>query len=95
MLEFVYSNIKCLEIARQNGIQGTVVIFFVVDNNGQIQDPEVVRDIRGEYGKADLKVIEMMADMEKKWRHRIKDSKAVNVQYNLPVRFTFNGEEEG
>lgn len=84
-----------MEIARQNGIQGTVVIFFVVDNNGQIQDPEVVRDIRGEYGKADLKVIEMMADMEKKWRHRIKDSKAVNVQYNLPVRFTFNGEEEG
>lgn len=93
MLEFVYSNIKYLKIARQNGIQGTVVISFVVDNNGQIQDPEVVRDIGGEYGKADLKVIEMMADMEE-WRHRIKDSKAVNVQYNLPVRFTFNGEEE-
>ena len=95
MLKFVYNNIKYPEIARNNGIEGTVVVSFVVDRTGQIQNPEVVRDIGGECGKEALRVIKLMADMEGKWRPGIKDGKAVNVKMNFPIRFTLYREEEG
>ena len=94
MLEFVFSNIRYPELARVNGIEGTVVIAFVVDRTGQIQNPQIVRDIGAECGKEALRVVKMMADMEEKWRPGIQDGKAVNVEYNLPVRFTLNREKE-
>ncbi|TVR88675.1 MAG: M56 family peptidase [Saprospirales bacterium] len=95
MLTFVYDNIKYPEIARSNGIEGTVVISFVVDRTGQIQNPKIVRDIGGECGKEALRVIELMADLEEKWIPGIKEGKAVNVRYNFPVRFSLEEEEEG
>ena len=45
MLEFIYKNIKYPAIARENGVEGTCVVRFVVDSDGSISSPEVVRDI--------------------------------------------------
>ena len=45
MLEFIYKNIKYPAIARENGVEGTCVIQFVVEKDGAIADAKVVRDI--------------------------------------------------
>jgi protein TonB len=45
LLEYVYKNVKYPAIARENGIQGRVVVQFVVEKDGKITDAQVVRDI--------------------------------------------------
>ena len=80
MLFFIYSNIKYPKEAREQGIDGTVVVSYIVDRTGQIQNPQIVGDADENLGKAALRVINMMADMEEKWTPGIKDGKAVNVQ---------------
>ncbi len=88
MLEFIYRNIRYPAVARENGIEGTVVISFVVDSDGVIQDPKIVRDIGGGCGREALRVVEMMNDMDQNWTPGRQRGRSVSVQFNLPVRFT-------
>ena len=44
MLQFIYGNIKYPAIARENGVEGMVVVKFVVEKDGSITQAEVVRD---------------------------------------------------
>ncbi len=90
MLFFIYSNIKYPKEARKRGIDGTVMVSFIVERTGQIQNPQIVRGTDENLGKAALRVINMMVDMEEKWTPGIKDGKAVNVQYKMPIRFSMN-----
>ncbi|TVR81237.1 MAG: energy transducer TonB [Saprospirales bacterium] len=88
MLEFIYRNIRYPAIARENGIEGTVVISFVVDSDGVIQDPRIVRDIGGGCGQEALRVVNLMNNMPERWTPGRQRGRAVSVQFNLPVRFT-------
>jgi len=86
MLEFIYKNIKYPPIARENGIEGMAVIQFVVDENGQIKDPKIVRDVAGGCGTEAMRVVELMSD-QVTWVPGKQRGKAVQVYFNLPVRF--------
>ena len=87
MLEFLYKNIKYPSIAKENGIEGTAVIQFVVEKDGSISDTRVVRDVSGGCGKEALRVVDMMNSMPEKWTPGKQRGRAVRVQYNLPVKF--------
>ena len=87
MLEFLYKNIKYPSIAKENGIEGTAVIQFVVDKDGSISDPKIVRDVSGGCGKEALRVVNMMNNMSSKWTPGKQRGRSVRVQYNLPVKF--------
>jgi protein TonB len=86
MLEFIYKNIKYPPIARENGIEGMAVIQFVVDENGQIKDPKIIRDVAGGCGTEAMRVVELMSD-QVTWVPGKQRGKAVQVYFNLPVRF--------
>ncbi len=88
MLEFIYGNIRYPAIARENGIEGQVVISFVVDSDGVIQNPRIVRDIGGGCGQEALRVVNKMNEMPQKWTPGRQRGRAVSVQFNLPIRFT-------
>ncbi len=83
MLEFIYKNIKYPAIAKENGVEGMVVISFVVEKDGSITDARVVRDIGGNCGKEALRVVKMMP----KWVPGKQRGRPVRVQFNLPVKF--------
>ncbi len=87
MLQFIYDNILYPGIARENGIEGTVVIRFVVETDGSIQKAEVVRDIGGRCGEEALRVVELMNNMPVKWTPGRQRGKPVRVWFNLPVKF--------
>lgn len=87
MLEFIYKNIKYPPIARENGVEGTVVIRFVVDKSGKVQEPTILRDIGAQCGSEALRVVEMMNKMGKKWIPGKQRGKPVKVYFNLPVKF--------
>ena len=83
MLEFIYGNIKYPPIARENGVEGTVVIRFVVDKDGSVKAPEIVRDIGAQCGAEALRVVKKMP----KWNAGRQRGQPVKVYFNLPVKF--------
>lgn len=84
LLAFVSKNLKYPVIARENGIQGTVVIKFVVDKKGQIKDIKIVKDIGANCGQAAVDVIEKMTD----WLPGKQNGRPVSVYFTMPVRFS-------
>ena len=87
LLEYIYKNIKYPAIARENGIQGRVVIQFVVEKDGTISGANVVRDIGAGCGEEALRVVHSMNNMPQKWTPGRQRGQAVKVQFTLPVSF--------
>lgn len=87
LLEYIYKNVKYPAIARENGIQGRVVVQFVVEKDGSITDVNVVRDIGAGCGEEADRVVKSMNDMPEKWTPGRQRGKPVRVQFTLPVSF--------
>ena len=83
MLEYIYGNIKYPAIARENGVEGTAVITFVVEKDGSITDARIVRDPGAQTGAEALRVVETFPT----WTPGKQRGKPVRVQFNLPVKF--------
>jgi TonB family protein len=69
--------------ALYNEIAGTVVVQFVVDSNGNITNPIVLKDIGHGSGSAALRVVNKMP----KWIPGEQAGQKVSVRYTLPIRF--------
>ncbi len=91
MLEYIYGNLKYPAIARENGIEGQVVIQFVVDKDGSVNDINLVRDLEGGCGEAALKVVKGMNSLPQRWTPGKQRGRAVKVKYTLPVKFKLEG----
>ena len=70
------------ELARRAGIEGTVLVQFVVDEQGNVVDPVCVRDPGGNTCEAAL-----LAVQQSKFKPGRQRGKAVKVRFRLPVRF--------
>lgn len=70
------------DMARKAGIEGRVIIQFIVNEKGQVEDPRVIRGIGGGCDKEALRVVKQ-AEFEP-GRQR---GKPVRVQYSLPITF--------
>jgi len=90
MLQFIYQHIQYPAIARENGIEGTVVVRFVVEKDGSIQQATVIRDIGGGCGAEGLRVVNLMNVKQKLWTPGKQRNKAVRVQFNLPIKYQLN-----
>lgn len=87
MLEYIYKNLQYPEEAQKQAVEGMVVIEFVVDKKGHIDNASIKRDIGAGCGEAAKKVVLSMNNMEEKWTPGYQRGRAVNVQYVLPVKF--------
>lgn len=87
LLEFIYANIEYPAIARENGVEGTAVVSFVVEKDGRVKDVKIVREIGGGCGEEALRVVELMNDAGKRWIPGKQRGKPVRVMFNLPVKF--------
>ncbi len=83
MLEYIYKNLEYPKSARENGIEGMIVVQYVVGKDGAIRDAKIIRDLGHGCGDAGLKVVNSMP----KWTPGMQRGKAVAVQYTLPMRF--------
>jgi TonB family protein len=86
MLRYIANRSLYPQEAREKGIQGTPVVTFVVESDGIITQPQVVRDPGGQLGLAALQAVLAMS-REVRWRPAIKDGKSVRFRFTLPVRF--------
>ena len=83
LMKFLGKNIKYPTIAQENGIQGRVVVEFVVNRDGTIVDPKVVRGVDPSLDKEAIRVIMSMP----KWKPGKQGGKTVRVKYTVPVTF--------
>jgi TonB family protein len=91
LLEHVYKHLRYPTIAKENGIEGVVVISFVVDQKGAITNAKIIRDLEGGCGKEGLYAINTLNSLPKKWTPGKQRDRAVPVRYNVPIRFRLNG----
>ena len=83
LYKYLCDNIKLPQLARDNNITGKVYVTFVVERDGSISNPRILRDIGGGCGAEAVRVIKSMP----KWIPGKQRGKPVRVQFNLPVSF--------
>jgi len=90
MLNYIYDKINYPTIARETGIEGTVVVRFYIDEQGNVKSPEILKEIGGGCGKEAKRVVNMMNNMGQKWTPGKQRGRAVKVYFNLPVKYKLN-----
>ncbi len=88
-MKFLGENIRYPEVAHKNGVQGRVIMQFVVDKDGSITDPKVVRSVSPEIDSEAIRVIKAMP----KWKPGRQRGKEVRVRYTIPVMFRLQKSE--
>lgn len=83
LYKYLGTSIKYPTLAKENNITGKVYVTFVVEKDGSIANPRVLRDIGGGCGQEAIRVVKAMP----KWKPGKQRGKAVRVQFNLPVSF--------
>jgi len=85
-LNFLRSNIKYPQVAREVGIQGTVYVSFVVEKDGSITQVTILRGIGGGCDEEAVRVTKLMP----KWKPGKQRGKEVRVSYQMPIKFTLH-----
>lgn len=88
LMKYLSSNIKYPVEAHKAGIQGRVVVSFVVNKDGTVKDAKIVRSVDKSIDAEALRVISAMP----KWQPGYQDGKVVSVRYTVPVTFRLTGE---
>ena len=83
LLKYLSTHIKYPTMSQEMGSQGRVIVQFVVDKDGTISNPEVVRGVDPYLDKEAIRVISSMP----KWTPGVQNGKKVRVKYTVPVSF--------
>jgi len=83
MRKFISNNIKYPKIAEENGVEGRVVVSFVVGRTGEITDVEIMGDPDKHLAAEAIRIVKSMP----KWTPGEQRGKPVKVKYVLPVVF--------
>lgn len=83
LFEFLANNIKYPVVAEENGVQGRVVVSFIVECDGSITNAKIVKTVDPSLDKEALRVVNSMP----RWTPGRQNGKPVRVNYIIPVTF--------
>ncbi|HIT82834.1 MAG TPA: energy transducer TonB [Candidatus Avibacteroides faecavium] len=83
LLQYIAKELKYPVIAQENGIEGMVVVQFVVKADGHVGDIKVVRSLDPYCDKEAIRVVQTLPQ----WTPGMQNGRAVPVYYTLPIRF--------
>ena len=83
LLKYLTDSVKYPELAKKHGVQGRVVIGFIVEKDGSLTDVKVLRHVDIDLDAEALRVVKGMP----KWIPGCQDEQLVRVRYNVPVSF--------
>lgn len=91
LMEAVFTKVKYPRDARLKGVEGTVYARFIIEKDGSISHPEIIRSVGSGCDEEVLRVIGQMP----KWSPGKKDGQPVPVSFTLPVKFKLDeGDRE-
>lgn len=79
------SKVEYPEMARKAGVEGQVIVQFIVDEEGNVTQPQVLRGIGAGCDQEALRVVK-----EAKFTPGKQRGKPVRVKMSLPIRFSLN-----
>lgn len=88
LIAFINKNINYPQTAQDNGIQGKVVVQFVIEKDGSVGLMGVARSVDPELDKEAMRVCKMLNDFTP---GRNTDGEPVRVWYKLPIIFKLTG----
>jgi periplasmic protein TonB len=84
MLKYLGKNIRYPAAAQRAGVEGLVVLSFVVSKTGEISEIQVIKNLGAGTDEEAVRVVKTMP----KWTPGKQNGRTVPVRYTLPVRFT-------
>ena len=83
LMGYLRDNIHYPTVAAENGVQGRVVVGFVVERDGSITDVKILRGVDPSLDREAMRVVKNMP----KWTPGKQNGSAVRVKYQVPVSF--------
>ena len=83
LMSYLNSNTKYPVVAQENGVQGRVIISFVVERDGSISDVKVARSVDPSLDREAQRVVKSMP----RWTPGKQNGQTVRVKYTVPVVF--------
>ena len=83
LMGYLRDNIHYPTVAAENGVQGRVVVGFVVERDGSITDVNVLRSVDPSLDREAVRVVKSMP----RWTPGKQNGSAVRVKYQVPVTF--------
>ncbi|MEO0340234.1 MAG: TonB family protein, partial [Bacteroidota bacterium] len=90
LFEFIGKEMRYPEIAAKDGVEGMVIVSFIVEKDGSVSNLNAMKGIGGGCEEEVLRVIYSMPN----WIPGQKDGKAVRTEMRLPVKFVLDNAEE-
>ncbi len=83
-VKFLRKNLRYPPMAAEAGIQGKVLLSFVIERNGEVSQLKVVRGIGSGCDEEAVRVL----SKSPRWKPGMQNDKAVRVAYNIPINFS-------
>ena len=83
MMSYLAENVKYPLVAAENGVQGRVVVEFIVEKDGSLSDVKVKRGVDPSLDREAVRVVKSMP----RWNPGKKDGQPVRVRFSVPVTF--------
>ena len=83
---YLSANLGYPTTARRKGIEGTVIVAFVVNTDGTVSDFELFRRIGGGCDEEALRIVKNSP----KWTSGMQDGKVVRTRMRLPINFSLD-----
>ena len=87
LMKYLSNNINYPQVAMENGVQGRVIVQFVVTKNGTVGEVKVIRSVDRDLDKEAVRLCKSLP----KFIPGKMNGQAVNVWYTLPITFKLQG----
>jgi periplasmic protein TonB len=81
--QWIFQNLRYPPLAAENGIQGRVVVHFIVNTDGSVSDATVIRGVDPALDREALRVI----SASPRWTPGQQRGRPVRVAFNFPIDF--------
>lgn len=87
---FLNKNLRYPAVARENNVQGRVIVQFVVEKDGSLTDFKILRGIGSGCDEEAQRVLKSTPH----WTPGIQNGRPVRQLYTIPISFTLQGEDQ-
>ena len=83
LYKWIDNNVQYPAVARENGIEGRVILKFIVEKDGSLSDSTVIHSVHPMVDREALRLVGQMP----KWKPGKHDGSTVRFKYHLPIKF--------
>ena len=85
LIEFIQNNIRYTDEMKETGINGRVIVSFLINEDGTISNAKIARSIHPLFDNEALRIVSIMP----KWSPAARNGKRIKMRYGLPISFKY------